>query len=492
MSATLLQLFPFACLSLGGLGLLVADSLKRKTDDLGKLTAVAFLTAMVLAGVIWWRDIPGVLEPTVRQYLAVDRFALFFDVVVAFSCMCTALMASAYLKEHGIERGEFYPVLLFSGMGAMFLGHVNNLLSLFISLEIMSLGVYAMVAYRRGSLRATEAGVKYFLLGSFATAVLLFGCALIYGATGHTAFRLIGQSLSAHSADPQLMVLGTWLLVCGFAFKISAAPFHMWTPDVYEGAPTPVTALMSVVVKAGVVAVMLRVFGQALGEPSLASTRAGWTAALGILAALTMIIGNFAALVQSNIKRMLAYSSIAHVGYLLLGIAAGQRLGQDTQQTVLYYVASYSVSSLLAFGALIALGSRGREAVSYQDVAGAGRRHPVLGFLFSVGILSLMGFPPTAGFFGKYLVLANAIQLGGSFLWLSVLGIVTSIIGAYYYLKVIVYLYMRDPENEAETALPMKSWLVMVTLVVLGYFVLKMGVTPARYLEWAAQAAGDV
>jgi NADH-quinone oxidoreductase subunit N len=374
----------------------------------------------------------------------------------------------------------------------MVLARAVDLLSIFLGLETMSLGAYALVAYRRTSARAIEGAVKYFLLGSFAAAILLFGSALLYGATGHTGLAGIQQSLASGEADAALTIFALVMLVVGLAFKVGAVPFHMWVPDAYEGAATPVTTFMSVGVKAAAVAVLVRVLVGAFGDPSTMGLYTGWTPVIVILAILSMVYGNLAALAQSSVKRMLAYSSIAHAGYILVGFAAAYAVGSFAVSAVLYYMAAYTVSNVLAFGSLILMGSKGKEAVSYADLAGAGRRHPVAAFPFAIGVLSLLGLPPTAGFFGKYYVFSAAVQAGGPMVWLAVLGVLASALGAYYYLKVVVYLFMKEPEEDAPIAVPMQSWYVVLALFIAGYYVMKMGIFPGRYLDWAVSAAASV
>jgi NADH-quinone oxidoreductase subunit N len=356
----------------------------------------------------------------------------------------------------------------------------------------MSLGVYCLVAYRRGSARAAEGGIKYFLLGSFAAAILLFGSALLYGATGHTDFAGIGQSVKGGGAQAlPLVILGLLMLLVGLLFKVSAVPFHMWTPDAYEGAVTPATTFMSVVVKAAAFAILVRVLLVGFADPLSSDPSTGWPMALIGLSIATMVYGNVAAAYQSSVKRMLAYSSIAHAGYVLIGVAAtfsGPARAEATS-AVLYYLAAYTVSNVLAFGSLIAFGSRGKEAVSYEDLAGAGRRHPLVALPLVIGVLSLMGFPPTAGFFGKWSIFNAALHAGDVMLWPVVIGVLSSVIGAYYYLRVIVYLFMKAPEPGADVAVPMHSGYVVAALLVSGYLVMAMGIAPASYIAFALAAA---
>ncbi|HET6337876.1 MAG TPA: NADH-quinone oxidoreductase subunit N [Polyangiales bacterium] len=492
------QLVPMLVVALGGFALMLVDALGREeSSELATLSAViCFAAAAVAAVIATGTKVPGPLPAGLGSYLTFDNLTQFVSVVICIGAGMSALLAGGYLREHALERGEFYALLLFSAFGAMVLAASTDLLSLFIGLETMSLGVYSMVAFRRGSPRAAEGGIKYFLLGSFAAAILLFGSALLYGATGHTDFVGIGEIVRAGEAEPRLLILGMLMLLVGLLFKVSVVPFHMWTPDAYEGAVTPATTFMSVVVKAAAFAVMLRVVLVCFGDELSSSLSTGWPGILAGLAAVTMVYGNVAAAMQTSVKRMLAYSSIAHAGYILVGVVTLSSPDPTVRQTavsgVLFYLLAYTVSNVLAFGSLIAMGSYGKEAVSYEDLAGVGRRHPLVALPFIVGALSLMGFPPTAGFLGKWYVFSAAVSAGDQLLWLVILGVLTSVIGAYYYVRVIVFMFMKAPEPGAPIAVPMRSGYVTLALVLSGYFVLKMGVTPANYIDMALAAAGKV
>jgi NADH-quinone oxidoreductase subunit N len=497
----LTHLYPIASLlivALGGLGVMAVDAIHGTRSENDSPQGLSLTTAVILwlAGLlsIAWVAYPvsvsvdtSVVLRAVAPWLALDAGASIWDALICISAGFCVLLAGSYLHEHRLERGEFYPLVLFTTLGAMVLARSTDLLSAFLGLEMMSLGVYALVAYRRTSPRAAEASLKYFLLGSFATAIFLFGVALLYGATGSTQLEKIAGVLSGSSVDARIVGLAIALVTIGIAFKFSAVPFHMWTPDAYEGAITPVTVFMAVVVKAAVLGLAVRVFGGALIDTLSASATAGWPPVLAALAVASMVLGNLAALVQSNIKRMLAYSSIAHAGYLLVGIIAAQKLGASEQtfapSAVVFYVGAYAVSSILALGALIAMGSRGAEVVSFDDLAGAGARHPGLGVMFAIGVLSLMGFPPTAGFFGKYYIFSSAVQCGGGMVWLALIGMMTSAVGAYYYLRVVVFLFMKTPEPDAPIAVPMRSAQVGFVLAVAAVLVLQMGLQPASYLH---------
>ena len=475
---------PLLIVAFGGLAMMLLDAFAKEKAELAIVTAVILLGAAGVSLGLWFRG-PEVTEPgMIGSYLAYDKLAHFLDLVICGGAALAALLAGGYLREHRLERGEFYIILLFASFGAMALGRAVDLLTIFIAVETLSLGVYGLVAFRRSSPRAAEAALKYFLLGSFASAILLFGLALLYGATGRTSLSEIHDAVAGGEAATPLLLMSMLLITVGLAFKISAVPFHAWAPDAYEGAVTPASTYMAVVVKAAVFGVMIRIFLVAFGDPSLANDGAGWPPALMGLAAITMVVGNLAALGQKNVKRMLAYSSISHAGFILLGLVAAYELqgSEGIPSSVLFYLAAYTVSNILAFGSLIAVGSFGKEAVTYEDLAGVGRRHPWLAFPFTLGILSLMGFPPTAGFFAKYYVILAAVEGGGTLLWVAVLAVLSSAVGAYYYLRVLVFLFMKTPEKDAVVAVPMKSGYVVAVLVIASYFVLRLGVTPDAYL----------
>jgi NADH-quinone oxidoreductase subunit N len=420
----------------------------------------------------------------VAPYIVIDRLTLFFSFVICLSGAFSALLAGGYLPEHGIERGEFFQLLIFSAGGAIALAAAGDLLSLFVALETMSLGVYCMIGLRRGSSRSAEAALKYFLLGSFAAALMLFGFALLYGATGHTDLAGIAAAVGGLKDSAAAgFLLGLALTLAGLAFKVSAVPFHMWTPDAYEGAPTPATGFMAAAVKAAAFAMMLRVLLGAFGDERLLSWGAGWPPVVALLALLSMFVGNIVAGRQESVKRMLAYSSIAHAGYALVGVVSALRSPAQAQASVMFYMLVYALSTVGAFGALILCGSKGKEAVSYEDLAGVGRRYPASALVFSVFLVSLAGIPPTAGFFGKLYVFSAAVD--AQLYWLVVLGLANSVLGAYYYLKVMVYMYMREPRPGAVLAVRMNSGLVNTALIVLALLVVLLGLCPSSVLQLA-------
>ncbi len=470
----------------------VVDAGEGRAGELALGASVALFAGAIVSIALWWvgpEHLPG--AASLAPYLIIDRFSLFFSFTLCLGGGLASLLAGGYLPEHRLDRGEFFPLILLSTVGAMALAAAGDLLTLFVALETMSLGAYSMIGLRRGSLRATEAALKYFLLGSFAAALMLFGGALLYGATGHTDLAGIGVAVAEKAATVggsgtlALAVAGLCLMLVGLAFKVSAVPFHMWTPDAYEGAPTPTTTFMAVAVKSAAFAVLLRVLLVTFDAPELRSWGAGWPPVIGTLSLLSMTVANLVAGRQQSVKRMLAYSSIAHAGYALVGVvAAGEN--PAAAASVLYYLLAYTVSTAGAFGALILCGSRGKEAVSYADLAGIGKRHPAVALALSLFLLSLMGAPPTAGFFGKLYVFSAAVEAKAYVL--LIVGLLNSALGAYYYLRVLVYMYMREPEPGAPVATPMRSGYVTVALALAACFVLALGLLPGTSLDAAAAA----
>ncbi len=483
-----LALSPLLVVGIGALLLMLAEAFSTRQSGLALGAAVVLFTGAAFAGAVWMFGIDRIPETVqVAPFLILDRFSLFFDMLLCLGGGLAALLAGGYLAEHRIERGEFYALILFAALGAMILAAAGDALTLFLGLETMSIGAYAMTAFRRASSRAAEGALKYFLLGSFAAALLVYGFALLYGATGHTDLVGIGQAAASPITRNPLLILGAVLVLVGIAFKVSAVPFHAWTPDAYEGAPTPATTFMAVAVKAGGFAMLLRVLLTAFGDAGWTSWASGWPPVFALLAVLTMTVANLVAGRQESVKRMLAYSSIAHAGYMLLGVTSLMRDAHQGQAAVMFYLLTYTVSTAGAFGALILCGSHGREAVSYEDLSGLGKRHPAAALAFSFFLLSLAGIPPTAGFFGKWFVFKATMDAG--LYVLAIIAFVNSVIAAYYYLRVMVYMYMREPAAGAPVAVPMRSAYVTAALLVSAALVLALGLTPTRYLDAALNAA---
>lgn len=487
----LIALSPFWVVALGLLLLMLSDASSgpaqlgtdeaknERTSGLSIGTAVVMFTGACFALAMGLAKMPAAQQGL--SQVALDPFSYFFICVLCVLAGLAALLGGAYLNEHRIHHTEFFLLLGWSTLGAMALVAAADLLTLFVALETMSIGTYCMVGMRRTP-RSIEAALKYFLLGSFSSALLLFGSALLYGATGHTDYAGISEAIKNAGADTltiPLLLAGGALLLAGLMFKVAAVPFHAWTPDAYEGAPTPATIYMAAVVKTAAFGLLLRVLMVALPDPRLMSWGAGWSGAIATIAVITMTFANLVAGRQSSVKRMLAYSSISHAGYALIGVAS---LGgsSEAQASVSLYIVTYAISTLGAFGALIWAGSFKAEAVSYADLAGLGRRKPALALAFSLFVLSLAGIPPTAGFFGKLAVFRAGVE--AHLTGLVVIGLLNSVIAAYYYLKVVVVMYMQQPEEGAVPSRPLRSTLLGTALVVAALLVLVLGIFPETIL----------
>jgi NADH-quinone oxidoreductase subunit N len=392
-------------------------------------------------------------------------FALLFFVAAAL----TLLIARPYLAKIGTPHGEFAVLVLFAVSGMIVFSSALDLVSTFVGLEILSVCLYVLAGFSRRVLRANEASLKYFLLGAFATGFFLYGIALVYGATGSTHLQLVAASAAAHNGNP-LFLAGVGLLLIGFGFKVGAAPFHMWVPDVYEGSPTVVSAFMSTGAKAAAFGALTLVVGVSFGVSG------GTAAAVAVLAVSSMVLGNVVAVSQSNVKRLLAYSSIAHAGYMLVGIVAGSSTGHAG---VLFYVVSYTLTNLGAFGVAAVVENGAQENTDISAFDGLGRRRPALALLMSVFLFSLIGLPPLSGFFGKYYIFVAAIEQG--YTWLAIVGVITSMISAYYYLRVVVAMYFHDAPDAAEPIAVGGESLVPLAISAAG--VLCIGLLPSTLLD---------
>ena len=438
--------------------------------------ALAALCGSMLAAVFAGRS-PGI---AFSGLLVIDGFATLFRVLVIAVGALTVLVSSAFLERQGSNSGEYYALILFSVVGQCILATANDLIMVFLGLEISSIASYVLAGYLRDDKRANEAALKYFLLGSFATAFLLYGVALIYGATGSTNLTQIRAVVLSPGATPPALLIGAAaaLMLVGFGFKVSAAPFQMWAPDVYEGAPTPVTAFLSAGPKAAAFAVFLRVFTTAF-EPIGAS----WGPLVWISALLSMTIGNFAALAQSNVKRMLAYSSIAHAGYVLVAIAARS---DDGVAAAMFYLAAYALMNVGAFAVVGHISGKGEKYVKIDDLAGLGVKQPMTAAALSIFLLSLIGVPLTAGFFGKFYIFQAALE--SKLVWLAILGLLNSAVAAYYYLRILVVMYMQEPGEAAAQLEPLPFGLKAALLAAVAG-VLLLGIFPAPLLEFAIRSA---
>jgi len=469
----------------GGILLVLMTDLvipKNRREVLNWLTIVTLVAAM--ASAFFLMDNKAV---AFQGMVAADDLSRFMSVLIFGAGAIAALTSSDYFSRIGVEaRSEYYALLLATTAGMWLISVSLNLMVFFVSLEIFSLSLYILSGFLPRSVRSHEAGFKYFLLSSFATAFLLYGMALIFGVTKSTTYSNILAYLQTNkiSGDTGILILvGLAMLVVGFSFKISAVPFHMWTPDVYEGAPTPVTALMAVGTKAAIVAGFLRLFTGAL-DP----IREQWQPILFVLAILTMLGGNILAVTQNNVKRLLAYSSVGQAGYLLAGITVDNPLAR---QGVLFYIASYTVMTLGAFAVVIALEGPRSEGQELRYFNGLARSHPWLAATMAVCLLSLGGIPPTAGFFGKALVFGSAMQAGGWYIVLALVGILTSVIAVFYYFRIVVHMYMGgEPSTRHVPGKPALS--LGFVLLVTGIGTLLLGLLAGYAFDWAQQAAAVI
>ncbi len=438
------------------------------------IARLAFLGAVAaLAGVWWMARNPGT---GFYGLILVDDFSIFFHLLVYGAAPLVILGSYDYLEREGIQHGEYYALVLFATAGTGVMAGANELMTAFVGLEMSSIAGYVLAGFRRDALKSNESSMKYFLLGSFATAFFLYGVAMVYGASGTTFLQLL-RPANGPQEHSTLMVLGLGMIFVGLGFKVATAPFQLWTPDAYEGAPTPVTALLSSAPKAAAFAVMLRVFFTAFGD-----MHDVWFWLIWVSAALTMFAGNLAALVQTNVKRMLAYSSIAHAGYIMVAFAASSELGIAA---VLFYLVTYALVKIGAFTLIAHLGEAGERRLEISDYAGLGWKQPVSAAVLSLYLLSLLGLPPTAGFLGKLYVFNAAMN--SKLVWLAVLLAINSVLAAYYYLRVIVAMYFRDGAAEWKPApVPMGVALVMI-LTAAG--TIYLGIFPGIVNALASQAA---
>ncbi len=446
------------------------DSISKKV--LGWMTIVGAAIALWVSIQMHQADTTGT---QFNEMFKVDHFSLFFNIIFLVSTILVALISISYLGSGNRQQGPYYLLILLATLGMMLMAAGNELIIIFLGLELMSLSLYVLAGYFRESPASSEAGMKYLLLGAFASAFFLYGIALIYGGAGTTSVPAIAEAIVSPSKSP-LLLAGMFLLIVGFGFKVAIVPFHQWAPDVYEGAPTTIAAFISAGPKAAGFAAFLRIFMEAL--PNL---QVEWSGVLIVLAMLTMTVGNVIAIAQTNIKRMLAYSSIAHAGYVLIGLAAANDGGISS---AMLYLLVYCVMNIGAFGAVILAKNADGESIMISDYAGLGLRKPLLAMFMTLMLLSLAGFPPTAGFVGKFYIFKSAVQSGH--IWLVIIGAINTAISAFYYLRVVVTMYMREPEEELEFS-PYSSTLV-IGLIVAAIGVLLIGILPSLMLGPAQQS----
>ncbi len=508
VAAEYMALVPGAIVSVLALIIILVDSFHRpgtRRDYLAYFSAIGLALAGFSAYVLWDNTLAG---PVFNGMLYLDKFGLFFAILACLAGGLAVLQAPSYMRLVRMDRGEYYMLVLFSVAGAIFMANAADMLTLFIALEVMSIPVYCLAGYLRRDGRSAEAALKYFILGAFSAGLMLYGISLIYGVTGTTSLEFIGRNLSIiiHDPDPagalasgNLITVGMLLIFSGFAFKIAAVPFHIWTPDVYTGSPAPAVGYMSTAVKAGAIAAMLRVLLIAFEDPVLRGgfNGFGWLDVVFFCAAASMVLGNVVAIMQKNVKRMLAYSSIAHAGYLLVGVAASSASPEFFlhHDTVLFYLATYTAGTVGAFGVLSILGKNGRPVETYDDLAGLGLKYPVAGVLMGLFMFSSAGVPPFGGFVGKLYIFSSAVQVGNttgefSFIGLALVGVLSSVAGAYYYLKVLVSMYMKKADEKADTEMVMTSS-AKVSLFASALLTLALGIFPGFAIEMARESMVD-
>lgn len=458
---------------------LLADLFLSRSQKqiLAYVALLGIAVAFVATGLVWSATGPAFLG---TDGMAVaDGYALFFNFVFLTVAGLAVLISVDYTDRHGLAQGEYYALLLLSTAGMSVMAAATDLMVLFVGLEVLSMPLYVLVGLKRGQAESNEAGLKYFLLGAFASAFLLYGIALTYGAGGSTALSAVAAGLAADSTPGPLALAGLGLIMVGFGFKVALVPFHAWTPDVYQGAPTSVTAFMSVGAKAAGFAALGRAL--AIAFPGLLNE---WSPLLAILATLTMTLGNVGALRQTDLKRLLAYSSVAHAGYLLVGLAAANEAGLAS---VLFYLLAYSFMNVGAFAVVIAAERAEGGDVTVESVAGLAARKPGLAAGMAVALLSLAGIPPLAGFMGKFYLFRAAVE--ADLIWLAVVGVINSVVSVYFYLKVIVAMYLREPDGgELVKTCPLVG--ATVTASVLGIVIL--GSLPSLMLALAEMSARGV
>ncbi len=491
-----IHLAPILILSAFALAVLLLDVFSDHAPDRKRMGYLTLLGLGLAVPVLLYQLGMDGAKPLFSGMIALDGFGTYFNLLFVTGSMVTVLLAMTYFEEHGLHRGEFYALVLFATVGMMLMGMSTDLISFFVGLELMSISIYVLAGFMRHDPQSVESSLKYFLMGAFATGFLMMGVAYLYGLAGSTNLAMVAQALAGKVSVAQTLGgnaaslyghIGMFFIVIGFGFKVASVPFHMWTPDVYQGAPTPVTAFMAALVKAAAFGGFVRIFATALY--SLKSGSFDWYSILWVLAVLTMTWGNVVALTQDNIKRMLAYSSIAHAGYLLIGFLAISKAGSAVS-AILFYLAAYTVMNMGAFAVVILAGRRGDENqdLTGKGWAGFGRRNPGLGAAMTLFMLSLAGIPGTIGFMGKFYVFRAAIE--EHLYVLALLGVLNSLISVFYYLRVILVMFMKDSEADSEPAsalrfaTPGTLAVILMTVLTVG-----LGLLPSVLLQLTDSAS---
>jgi NADH-quinone oxidoreductase subunit N len=466
---------PEIVITIFGFLVLMVDVFSPKKERKGYLGVISLIG--ILIAFFYTLPFVGSADSGFEGMFTADGYAVFFKVTFLIIAFLTVLISIGYAHREGIDFGEYYALILFATLGMMLMAAGTHLIIIFLGLETMSIAIYILAGMMREDRKSVESALKYFLLGAFATGFLLYGIALLYGATGSLYLKDIAAYISSKNLlrNPMLLMSLVFLTI-GFGFKIAAVPFHMWTPDVYEGAPTSITAFMATGVKAAGFSALVRVFFSAL--PAF---RPDWTSIMWVIALATMTLGNIVAISQTNIKRMLAYSSIAHAGYILVAFVAGNDLGTSG---ILFYLMAYAFMNLGAFTVVILLGKKGEENTLINDYAGIGFKYPLLAAAMTIFLLSMAGIPPLGGFMAKFYVFSAAVK--ENFYWLAILGVLNSAISVYYYLRVTVLMYFRESEREITGLQFSPASVFALILAVIG--TLYMGIFPANVLSFAQKS----
>ena len=477
MMSSFNAIVPMACVTAAAIAAMIAEAFRVPGErmPIAPLGVIGLLGAALACLALWDNN------PSSFGLVSADKFGLFVTGVLVLVGLLTLALSGPTIDRQHLPRGEYYALTLFALAGMILMATATDLLVIFLALEVLSIAVYVLTGIRRDSPQSTEAAFKYFLLGAFSSAFFLYGIAFTYGLTGSTRLDRIGSLMASQAASPtpmQFLALG--LIIVGFAFKVAAVPFHMWTPDAYEGAPPAVTGFMSTGVKAAAFAAFVRVFLSAF-EP----LRGSWSEVIWVLAAATMIVGTVAGVTQSSVKRMLAYSSIGHGGYLLLALVAGNDFGKGA---VLFYLLTYAITNIGAFGVIALLDNAERPNDQVKDYAGLWNERPGLAALMTVFLLSLGGFPPMAGFIAKWYVFSAAVRAG--YTGLAIIGVLTSVVSVFFYLRIVVMMYMTPTDTPAQfPAVPKTAGLALIVSAILIFY---LGILPTRVLDLAAASISTI
>ncbi|MGA2298038.1 MAG: NADH-quinone oxidoreductase subunit N [FCB group bacterium] len=485
MGTELYLISPIILISFFAVSAIVVDALTSKGTKIGFFYSLLGLILVGISSAFTLLKAPAIILPPetgnliTKGMITFGGYSAIFDIIFSVAGILTILASRPYLVKEYKEYNEYYSMLLFSISGMMLIAHTNNLLILFIGIEIMSISFYVLAGFFRTSIRSIEAALKYFLLGAFATGFLLYGMALIYGATGSISLSTIFQTIQQVSNPPVYLSIGIGLLIIGLCFKVAAFPFHQWAPDVYQGSPTVITGFMSTAGKAAAMVgfiIIARTFMPIYSHSFEHGFNVnGLRIALAFISAGTMLYGNIVAVVQKNVKRMLAYSSIAHAGYLLMGIVAKSPLGFDG---VAFYAVAYMFMQIGAFAIVSVVERKDSTNLELSDYSGLGKTHPALAGLMAIFMFSLAGIPPFAGFFGKYYLFVAAIE--GGFTWLTIVAVISSMISVYFYIGLIVYMYFKEPDDKLYEYKPGTGW---IPLVISAVCLLIFGILPSYLLN---------